>query len=38
VPIADTVGGVAAILDGAYDQVPLDALFMIGAISEVRNG
>jgi F-type H+-transporting ATPase subunit beta len=38
VPIAETVEGVAAIVEGRCDQIPEDRLFMIGALSEVRGG
>lgn len=37
VPIADTVEGAAAILDGRCDGLPLEALSMIGALSEVKH-
>ncbi|MGR8918782.1 MAG: F0F1 ATP synthase subunit beta [Gammaproteobacteria bacterium] len=36
VPIAETVEGVAAILDGRCDQLPVEALFMIGSLSEAH--
>ena len=38
VPMAETVEGTAAILEGRCDAVPEDALFMIGALSEARHG
>jgi F-type H+-transporting ATPase subunit beta len=38
VGLADTVEGVAAILEGRADDVPEDALFMIGALSEAGAG
>jgi F-type H+-transporting ATPase subunit beta len=38
VPIAKTVEGVAAILDGRCDRLPIDKMFMIGEISEVIDG
>ncbi len=37
VSIADTVEGVAAILEGRCDDVAADKLFMIGALDEVRH-
>jgi F-type H+-transporting ATPase subunit beta len=37
VPIADTVEGVAAILDGRCDEVPVDALSTIGALTGVAD-
>jgi F-type H+-transporting ATPase subunit beta len=36
VPRADTVAGCAAILDGRYDAIDENALYMIGAIEEVK--
>jgi F-type H+-transporting ATPase subunit beta len=36
VPIADTVAGAAAILEGRCDGLPEDSLFMIGALAEAR--
>lgn len=38
VSAAETVEGVAAILDGSCDDLPEDALFMIGSLAEVRRG
>ena len=37
VPIADTVAGTAAILDGRCDELPVDALSMIGALTELTH-
>ncbi|MCA9137210.1 MAG: F0F1 ATP synthase subunit beta [Planctomycetales bacterium] len=37
VPIAVTVDGVAAILDGQCDSVPEQELFMIGSLDEIRS-
>jgi F-type H+-transporting ATPase subunit beta len=34
VPLAETVAGCAAILDGRYDQQDEASLYMIGAIAE----
>lgn len=36
VPLAKTVQGVRAILDGQYDDVPEERLFMIGALDEIQ--
>ena len=36
VPIAETVDGVEAILDGRCDAIPEERLFMIGALDETR--
>ncbi|WP_338865007.1 F0F1 ATP synthase subunit beta [Myxococcus stipitatus] len=38
VPMADTLDGVAAILDGRCDGLPEDRLFMMGSLSEVLHG
>lgn len=38
VPIADTVAGVGAIVEGQCDDLPEDRLFMIGVLSQVRHG
>ena len=38
VAMADTIDGVAAILDGRFDDVAEDLLFMIGPLSEVIRG
>jgi F-type H+-transporting ATPase subunit beta len=38
VSMEDTVEGVAAIVEGRFDDVDQDALFMIGPISEVEEG
>ncbi len=38
VSIADTVDGAAAIVDGKCDDIPVESLFMIGALSEVDHG
>ncbi|MEQ9410311.1 MAG: F0F1 ATP synthase subunit beta [Fuerstiella sp.] len=35
VPVAATVEGVEAILDGRFDSIPEERLFMIGAVDEV---
>lgn len=37
VPIADTVAGAAAILDGRCDELPVEALSMLGALTEVTH-
>jgi F-type H+-transporting ATPase subunit beta len=38
VSLADTVAGAAAIVEGQCDEVPVDALFMIGALAEAQHG
>lgn len=38
VSATDTVEGVAAILDGQYDHVPEERLFMIGSLDEIERG
>ena len=38
VPIADTVVGSAAIIEGKCDALPVDSLFMKGSLSEVSDG
>jgi F-type H+-transporting ATPase subunit beta len=38
VAVADTVDGVAAIVEGRCDRVPEDELFMIGVLSEATHG
>ena len=38
VSMADTVEGVAAIVEGACDALAEESLFMIGALSEVKHG
>ncbi len=34
VPLAETIGGFRAILDGEYDHLPIQAFYMIGTIDE----
>jgi F-type H+-transporting ATPase subunit beta len=34
VPLADTIKGFKAIVDGEYDHLPEQAFYMVGAIEE----
>ncbi len=36
VPLADTMAGARAILDGACDDWPEDCFYMVGALDEAR--
>jgi F-type H+-transporting ATPase subunit beta len=35
VPRAEALAGCAAILDGAYDEIPDEAFYIVGGIDEV---